>query len=345
MKYAKPQLRPPNDLPLLSWVGNLEDLRTALGENTGNVRAANVGASANHVQLFLSDLAGSGYWEFVEFADGFGMCVNNSDFHDTSVFRFAGEGLLKIHFRLAAITSLVLEGIGQIDLDRAVCQVFYHPEGSADCEWIAGGQARGWVTIYCKPDYLSNVFGVDLESLPRPLYSVLTLHPEVPYIDHLPLNVGMRQACASIADCDFIGRLRNRFLESQAIELLCLVLAQLQEQSGIRHNTLSLSDIDALHDAMDILCKNFSDPPSVATLSRTVGINRNKLTYGFKSLFGTTMQDVCFSKRMETAQKMLMDSNERIDKIAEAVGYNHANNFSASFKKAFGVSPREFRQK
>ena len=239
----------------------------------------------------------------------------------------------------------MLDSIGQIDLDRAVCQVFYHPTGPADCEWIAAGQAKGWVTLYCERNYLANTFGVDLETLPKPLYKSLAHHPQAPYIDHLALDVGMRQACADIVDCDYAGRLRNRYMESQATELLCLVLARLQEQSVVRPVSLSMNDIDALHHAMDILTENFTHPPGVADLSKRVGINRNKLTYGFKSLFGTTMQDVCFNKRMEVAQRMLLDTSERIESIAEAVGYKHANNFSASFKRTFGVSPKAYRKR
>lgn len=345
VKFSKPELTPPKDVPLLSWYRNLEDLRKNLAGQSGQALTKEVNPAANHVQLHVSDIDGTGYWEFAQFSDGFGLVVNNSNFHNTTVFRFAGEGLLKIHFRLAATTSLVLESIGQIDLDKAVCQVFYHPTGPADCEWIATGQAKGWVTLYCERNYLANTFGFDLETLPKPLYKALAQRPKTPYIDHLALDVGMRQACASIVDCDYVGRLRNRYIESQATELLCLVLARLQEQSVVRPVSLSMNDIDALHHAMDILNENFTQPPSVAELSKQIGINRNKLTYGFKSLFGTTMQDVCFTKRMEVAQRMLLDTSERIESIAEAVGYQHANNFSASFKRTFGVSPKAYRKR
>lgn len=345
VKYSRPELAPPQDVPLLSWHRNLEDLRNNLAEQSCLILTSEINPASNHIQLNVSSLAATGYWEFAQFADGFGMLVNNSNFRNTAVFRFVGEGLLKIHFRLAANTSLVLNTIGQIDLDKAVCQVFYHPKGPADCEWIAAGQAKGWVTLYCERDYLANTFGIDLETLPKPLYKSLTQNPDVPYIDHLGLDVGMRQACAGIVNCDYVGRLRNRYMESQATELLCLVLARLQEQSVIRPVNLSMNDIDALHYAMEILNDNFTDPPSVAELSKQIGINRNKLTYGFKSLFGTTMQDVCFTKRMETAQQMLLDTSERIETIAEAVGYQHANNFSASFKRTFGVSPKAYRNR
>lgn len=306
-------------------------------------RKAQVDAAETDIMLYLIAEAGYGYWEFLEFDDGLGMLVNNSNLLKPGVFRFLGEDLLKIHFRVTAKTSLILDGVGQYDLDGAVCQVFYHPRGYADCEWVANGQVTGWVTIYCKKEYVEEQLGFDLESLPNPLFRSL-MNKAKPYISHLPLTIAMRNTCNKIIQCDYKSGLRYKFLEGQAIELLSLVLSILQKEANATHsNKLSERDTEAIYEAFSILNDNYVNPPSIKELSQRIGINRSKLTYGFKQMFGVTIHELCHDKRMAEAQRLLLETNERVENIANAVGFDYSNNFSSAFKKMFGVSPKRFR--
>ena len=48
--------------------------------------------------------------------------------------------------------------------------------------------------------------------------------------------------------------------------------------------------------------------------------------------------------RMEKAEKMLVETDEKTYIIAQEVGYSDPNYFSRAFKKKVGVTPTEFKE-
>ena len=48
--------------------------------------------------------------------------------------------------------------------------------------------------------------------------------------------------------------------------------------------------------------------------------------------------------RIEVACRLLRDTDEKIEEIADQVGYSNAPNFSRAFKGVMGVRPAKFRR-
>ena len=48
--------------------------------------------------------------------------------------------------------------------------------------------------------------------------------------------------------------------------------------------------------------------------------------------------------RIEHAQKLLMDSGEKMDTIAKMCGYQSGNSFWVAFKQATGISPKQYQK-
>jgi transcriptional regulator GlxA family with amidase domain len=48
--------------------------------------------------------------------------------------------------------------------------------------------------------------------------------------------------------------------------------------------------------------------------------------------------------RIERAKKLLTDSNEKMDAVAEMCGYQSGNSFWVAFKQATGMSPRQYQK-
>jgi AraC-like DNA-binding protein len=67
------------------------------------------------------------------------------------------------------------------------------------------------------------------------------------------------------------------------------------------------------------------------------------LTSGFQRLFGMSVHDFLQKIRMERAYELLHDDVQSIAQIAEAVGYQHACNFSTAFRAYFGYAPQKIR--
>lgn len=85
---------------------------------------------------------------------------------------------------------------------------------------------------------------------------------------------------------------------------------------------------------------------SKATLedaSRLIRMNPDYVSKYFKQKTGQNFSDYIVEIRMGKAVELLQDINYKTYEISELVGYSYPKNFTRTFKKFYGISPREFR--
>ena len=158
-------------------------------------------------------------------------------------------------------------------------------------------------------------------------------------------TVPMQTALHQILNCPFDGITRKTYLESKVWELMSLLIDQelrLQDAQSLPHQ-LRASDIERIHYARDILIQQFDNPPSLLGLARQVGINDYALKQGFRQVFGDTAFGYLHSYRMEKARQLLLEGEVSVLEAARQVGLANRSYFAASFRKKYGVSPREYR--
>ena len=100
-----------------------------------------------------------------------------------------------------------------------------------------------------------------------------------------------------------------------------------------------------IYAARHILIENFKNPPSLNTLAAMSGTNECTLKKGFKQEFSMTVFEYLFEYRMKLAVNMLKDETLSINNIAVNLGFKTQSHFSAAFRKKYGVSPKEFRER
>ncbi len=149
----------------------------------------------------------------------------------------------------------------------------------------------------------------------------------------------MQSVLYQILNCPYRDFIREVYLQSKALELVALWLAQELDSRQINQSMVKLSpdDIERIYYARDILITNLLHPPTLLELARRVAINQRKLKQGFRQIFGTTVFGYLHDHRMEQAKQMLAQ-------VAHAVGYSHLSHFAAAFRKKFGVNPSAYRQ-
>jgi AraC family transcriptional regulator, transcriptional activator of the genes for pyochelin and ferripyochelin receptors len=156
----------------------------------------------------------------------------------------------------------------------------------------------------------------------------------------------MRMAIEEVRQCRFQGGLKKLFLQSKAIELLALQCDQMETDhlSGVpAPHKMSVSDVEKLYFARDLLLQHVQQPLSLEQLSRKAGLNEFKLKSGFKAVFGNTVFGFLNDHRLEMARELILSGHQSMAVIAEEAGYSSPQHFSTAFRKKFGMSPAKMR--
>ena len=90
--------------------------------------------------------------------------------------------------------------------------------------------------------------------------------------------------------------------------------------------------------------ENFSESITVDRLSKHANISRTECFRSFKQFTNKKPVEYINEYRLYRAAKMLMESGLSITEIALKCGYNNSAYFGKQFKKAYGVSPGNYRQ-
>ena len=97
---------------------------------------------------------------------------------------------------------------------------------------------------------------------------------------------------------------------------------------------------------VDSILQYISDHPDRHSLQETAerfGISASYLSMLIKKETGENYMDYVTRARVRLAKQLLRDPRERIEEIAERVGYRNYISFYTMFVKYVGLSPREYR--
>lgn len=106
------------------------------------------------------------------------------------------------------------------------------------------------------------------------------------------------------------------------------------------------SDILMIQNVYDYILDHLDSPlPSVKKLSYIFGTNDNKLKYGFKQLFRTTIYQFYINERLKKAHLLIQQTMIPLKSIATMTGFKTYPNFSKGFKKHFGYKPMDIKRR
>jgi LacI family transcriptional regulator len=96
--------------------------------------------------------------------------------------------------------------------------------------------------------------------------------------------------------------------------------------------------------SLRFLWDNCHRPIGVDDLAKVAGMSRSGLHQAFLQYIGRPPGTELHRVRIERARKLLMESNLKLEVIAEMSGYQSANSFWVAFKQATGMSPKQFHK-
>ncbi len=110
-------------------------------------------------------------------------------------------------------------------------------------------------------------------------------------------------------------------------------------------NTLSSAQDhpDWVRPVLTYIQQNVASPLPVAALADIAGMSRAHFVRQFTKALGTAPSEFIFRLRMQRAAHLLEVSPASIVTIAAECGFQNPNYFAKAFRRAFDVSPSEFR--
>ena len=158
-----------------------------------------------------------------------------------------------------------------------------------------------------------------------------------------PINAAIRRSLHAIGSLESV---HNGFemmrLEAHLLENLsyCLEAALREPVKTRRLHNDDLRIIEAIRAKID---RNPAAVPDISSLAREYCMSVSKLTRTFKQVCGVPLHAYVIEARMQKGIELLNEDNVPVCEIAERVGYAKPSQFSADFRKRFGVLPREYR--
>lgn len=96
----------------------------------------------------------------------------------------------------------------------------------------------------------------------------------------------------------------------------------------------------------DYIINNYHDPDLCLTkISDEFGISENYFSYLFKKEVSENFSTYLERLRMAKAREIILETDTSLSTLYQYLGYNNAASFRRAFKKNYGVSPKEMRDK
>lgn len=96
---------------------------------------------------------------------------------------------------------------------------------------------------------------------------------------------------------------------------------------------------------VQVLQERWHSRVRVQELASDVGLGTSRLEHLFKREASVSIRDYVRERRLEAAASLLVTTGERISAVSYQVGFPDVPNFNHAFKRRFGMSPRQYRER
>ena len=147
------------------------------------------------------------------------------------------------------------------------------------------------------------------------------------------IQEGLPKLTESVDNCSSLEQLRQE--TKQVLSAQFERMKQLQDRR--QHSNI-------IRDICRLIEQDYANPDlSLEMLGDRFQLNAKYVSKLFKENTGQRFVDFLIDIRMKEAQRLLTETGDSIQEIAERVGYAHAISFTRVFKRTVGVAPGEYR--
>jgi len=161
---------------------------------------------------------------------------------------------------------------------------------------------------------------------------------------HMDLHTGMASAAIlatarrMMTEANADGPLGAMRAEAAALDFSAAVFAHLTDETpSERLSARDLRRMEAVRERLDSLSPE--EAPTLAALAQEFGYSVSTLCRRFRGAYGVSIGRYLADRRMQRARESLVRKETTIAEAAYAAGFSSPANFSAAFKRTFGVPP------
>ena len=149
---------------------------------------------------------------------------------------------------------------------------------------------------------------------------------------------------AAFADLDRLpSGEQARWCVWKSVELLYLLSAPEKVETDTAP-ALEREVARALADTRRYMEEHLDEPLTISALSRRACLSATIFKAGFRRLYGLPVHAWLRQRRMERAAELLRGSPLSVLGVAQSVGYSSASQFTAAFRRQYGVTPAQYRK-
>ena len=160
------------------------------------------------------------------------------------------------------------------------------------------------------------------------------------------LNADLRAIALAIRDCEAAEVIRTPYRLAKSIELLCGLMRLPETNSLIPLGivgALSTADSQRVLAARRMIDEQWAEKLTLNHIARACGLNRAKLTRGFRDMFECSVADAIADHRLSQAGSMLLSTDLPVSSIGYRCGYLNNASFTRAFARHFGRAPTQYR--
>ena len=161
---------------------------------------------------------------------------------------------------------------------------------------------------------------------------------------HLPTD--LRAIAVALRDCDMAEAPRTVYRLAKSLELFCETIRLQREASLVplaEDGVWSIADSRRLIDAKRMIDERWQEKLTLEMIARACGLNRAKLTRGFREMFACTIAEALAERRLRQASRMLLTTDLPVSSIGYENGYLNNASFARAFGRRFGLTPTDYR--
>ena len=135
---------------------------------------------------------------------------------------------------------------------------------------------------------------------------------------------------------------RARWCVWKSVELLYLLCNPKGQEAAAP--ALERETAQRLSEIRRYMEEHLDEPLTIPVLSRRACLSATAFKEGFRQLYGLPVHTWLRQRRIERAAELLRGSALSVLGVAQSVGYGSASQFSAAFRRQYGMTPAQYRK-